>query len=467
LKILYVIHDFLPRHRAGVQIYVSRLAKAIQSRGHRAWIFYTREDPLMPAYNLSWSKYQGLNLAGVQRPWVSSFEKTWHDTRMNEVFIRVLDRVKPELVHIHHLQHHSMGYVKIARSRHVPVVITLHDYYMLCPSPTGGQLFNYTGKACPGPTLDACATCLSGSPGSQGSLFSVLASKFFGLAEKVSFGVWPEIIERGPLKKLTFTMRKQVITSRRLADVTQKQVYSRMTGARAAVRNASILIAPSRHMKRKAINMKLVRARRILQMPYGFPVVSERMSRQVQAGGELKILFIGTYTRYKAPHILVEAANRLAHPRLKIRMFGNQRVDPGYVMELESKKKGNPGIEILGELKSAREVYKAMAWADLLVVPSTWEENWPLVIGEAFSSGLPVAASNIGGLRELLKNGRYGPLFRPGSATHLAATLKSFLDHPEKISRLSSNLPMPLSITRDCTDHLNLYRRLISRHANC
>ena len=127
----------------------------------------------------------------------------------------------------------------------------------------------------------------------------------------------------------------------------------------------------------------------------------------------------------------------------------------------------DPRVDVRPALKNHAKVVEQMAWAHLLVVPSLWPENHPLVVEEAFSTGLPVAASRIGGLEEMLGRGRYGALFEPGDEQGLGRALQSFLDRPEIISRISSALPRPRSIVRDCSLHLNLYRRLIRRHANC
>ena len=68
---------------------------------------------------------------------------------------------------------------------------------------------------------------------------------------------------------------------------------------------------------------------------------------------------------------------------------------------------------------------------DVLVVPSIWYENAPLVIQEAFLSRTPVIASRIGGIPELVKDGVNGLLFDAGDPRDLKAKLEYVMNYPE------------------------------------
>ena len=60
------------------------------------------------------------------------------------------------------------------------------------------------------------------------------------------------------------------------------------------------------------------------------------------------------------------------------------------------------------------QIPRALAELDVLGVPSIWIENAPFVIREAFAAGLPVVASNLGGMAERVRHEVNGLLFRPG-----------------------------------------------------
>ena len=68
----------------------------------------------------------------------------------------------------------------------------------------------------------------------------------------------------------------------------------------------------------------------------------------------------------------------------------------------------------------------------MLVVPSTWFETFGIVAGQAMGHRLPVVASNIGALAEVVDDGVTGLLFEPGNAMELADRLMSLWDDPER-----------------------------------
>ena len=85
----------------------------------------------------------------------------------------------------------------------------------------------------------------------------------------------------------------------------------------------------------------------------------------------------------------------------------------------------------------------------MLVVPSVWLENAPFIIREAFAAGLPVVASNLGGMAELVDDGRSGLLFAPGDASDLRRALARLLDEPGLLDRLRAGVPRMKTIEED------------------
>jgi glycosyltransferase involved in cell wall biosynthesis len=97
----------------------------------------------------------------------------------------------------------------------------------------------------------------------------------------------------------------------------------------------------------------------------------------------------------------------------------------------------NKNINFLGKRDSSI-IRSEMRKAKALIVPSLWYEGFPMVIAEAYSQGLPVFASDIGALSELIEPEVTGELFSPGSPDELAALLISHKNSEHRIARMSS-----------------------------
>ena len=96
------------------------------------------------------------------------------------------------------------------------------------------------------------------------------------------------------------------------------------------------------------------------------------------------------------------------------------------------------GVTLLGSL-SQPQVRGAMQRAIALVMPSLWYENFPRTLVEAFGAGLPVIASRLGAMAELIEPGITGLLFEPGDAQDLAEVLRWAQQHPDRMAEMGRN----------------------------
>ena len=98
---------------------------------------------------------------------------------------------------------------------------------------------------------------------------------------------------------------------------------------------------------------------------------------------------------------------------------------------------------------------------DILVVPSIWYENSPLVIQEAFAAGIPVMASNLGGMAEAIRDEVDGLLFERGDVEDLAGKLRRFAQEPELLNQLKMGIPSVKSIETEVEELEKIYYELI------
>jgi glycosyltransferase involved in cell wall biosynthesis len=94
-------------------------------------------------------------------------------------------------------------------------------------------------------------------------------------------------------------------------------------------------------------------------------------------------------------------------------------------------------VRFTGRLDAER-LTRQYRQASLCVLPTLWTENCPMSVLEAFAHGRPVAASCIGGVPELVREGRTGSLFQRGDAARLSEILHHLLDSPLLLQQLAA-----------------------------
>ncbi len=142
-------------------------------------------------------------------------------------------------------------------------------------------------------------------------------------------------------------------------------------------------------------------------------------------------LFVGRLSKEKGIDVLAVAAAGLPPDSLKVIGGG----------DLEPLVREKFGDAFLGYL-SLEEILSQMRKASFLVIPSTCHENFPRTIVEAFASGIPVIASRIGAMAEIVEDQVTGLLFEPGNAVDLATKLRWALDHPLEMAVMGKNARM-------------------------
>ncbi|HID8536467.1 TPA: glycosyltransferase family 4 protein [Stenotrophomonas maltophilia] len=137
------------------------------------------------------------------------------------------------------------------------------------------------------------------------------------------------------------------------------------------------------------------------------------------------LLFVGRISEEKGIDTLLTAVCGL--PSGSLRIVGSG--------PLEGAVKAQPLVEFLGPLNN-ESVHAEMVRATCLIVPSLWYEGFPMVVVEAFANGLPIIASRIGALGEIIEDGVTGLLFDPGDADALSMKMAWALNNPESMKQM-------------------------------
>lgn len=155
------------------------------------------------------------------------------------------------------------------------------------------------------------------------------------------------------------------------------------------------------------------------------------VSRKEKRGS---LLFLGWLNPRKNPLVIVKAAAKLIkkHPDLKVRLCGEASV-PHYFKELQDAISDfglTKCVEMPGRLNQSA-VRKELSTAALLVLPS-FQENAPMVIAEAMAAGIPIVASNLCGIPDMVEDGKSGLLLNdPTDADELVNTIDKLLSNDE------------------------------------
>jgi glycosyltransferase involved in cell wall biosynthesis len=233
-----------------------------------------------------------------------------------------------------------------------------------------------------------------------------------------------------------------------------------------ALNKFDAVIAPSRFLADRFA--PFVDTGRLHCLAYGLDLASFAANHPVAApGGALRIGFIGQIAPHKGVHLLIQAFQHI-QPKgrpIELNVYGGLESQPRYVTQLRRLAGGDRRIRFHGRVENSR-IAQVLAGLDVAVTPSTWYENSPLVIHEAHAAGVPVIASALGGMAELVRDGVDGLHFRPNDAADLARKLQQLIDQPDLLRRLRAGVKPPIGIDEEMEQLTALYRRLIASRSS-
>lgn len=446
MRILHAIHDFLPRHRAGSEIYAFELARELSRRAD-VFVLSAEYDPSTPHGTIRWRSYEGLPVVEIVNNWeFRDLKATYSSERINAQLEHVLAATCPDVVHVHNLLNLSFDLPRLAQQRGIRTAATLHDYTLVCPS--GGQRVHVAeSHVCETIEAERCARCFGESALSRQMRAANAARSVPGRvavrAAQAAFKIAPIAVSR-------------LLKSVNGATATAAEIRRRLAYARQVFESIDVFVAPSRFIADEFCALGIARGR-VEVSDYGFRGAGSRSPRRPMNAGRLRIGFVGTLVWHKGVHVLIDAALRL-RGQFELRIHGDTTVFPDYVAALRQSTAGQPVVFSQGfDRDRVADVYGDL---DVLVVPSLWPENSPLVIHEAFMHGVPVVAARVGGIPELVVHDVNGLLYEPFDAGALAASLQRLIDTPHLLAELSARVPAVKSIEQDAREWEQRYQTL-------
>jgi glycosyltransferase involved in cell wall biosynthesis len=312
----------------------------------------------------------------------------------------LLARLRPEVIHLHHLLHWGVETLDLLRrlAPQAALVVTLHDYFLLCPRE--GRLLTRDGRLCHGPTPDACRACMP---------------------------------DRGA-----------------------GEIALRRAHLHGALRGVDALVAPSLFLRDRfreaGFDPALIRN--------GIAAEPAAPHRAAPDGRRDRFALFGQLTRAKGTLVALGASALLSA----------QGVAHGVALHGPIPPRADDFAAALAAAPDARHhgayapqhLPALMAATDWVLVPSTWWENAPLVILEAFRHRRPVICTGIGGMAELVADGVNGLHAPRDDPRGWAVTMARAIAEPGLHDRLAARIDAPRDTAALAAEYLVLYRALLA-----
>jgi len=358
--------------RGGLGAVMLDEAAELERRGYEIIPFAARHPENLAT---SWASYfpefrETADLGAAMTPAgrVSTALRLLHNSEAVACFARLLDDTHPDVIHLHNsVRQLSPGILAVAQRRRIPVVMTQHNYGLVCPQ---GLLLKGEREACTPPN------CTRGN-----SL--------------------PAVARR--------CVRRRLVPS---AVAAVEYGLHRARGSYAA--RVQLLLAPSHFIAKVLVDAGLP-AGKVRHLANGIDPGGEPPTLPA-AGGH--ILYAGRLVREKGLLVLIEAARRLPAISVVVAGDGPERE----VLQLSAP----PSVRFVGH-RTKDELKQLRAESVAIVSPSIWYENGPISVLEAMRDGRPSIVTDIGGQAELVAE-RGGLVVPPRDPGALAEAMSQLWD---------------------------------------
>jgi glycosyltransferase involved in cell wall biosynthesis len=445
MKILQVIHSFPPYTTAGSEVYTYNLSTELAKK-HEVSIFHRINDRYKKEYEAFHNNFNGLDIYTINNTFrlCNSFEMIYDNDIITKKFADILDEIKPDIVHIQHLLFLSTTIVKEIKCRDIPIIYTLHDYWLICPQ---GQLLKRNFKICNTYRDLDCVDC---------QVYQLSIKKGIKKIYCALYKIMPDLTRF--FKKIYLYFANSFLLSSKNAI---EKINTRSRHIKSMCDLVDVFIAPSQFLRQKFINSGIINPAKIIFSPYGFNRKLFENLKKTDSNSKIRFAYIGTLLPHKGVDVLIKAFNRINSDRVELNIYGKLYPYVGfeYYPRYLKKLAKNKNIKFRRSFDNDN-IANIFANTDVLIVPSIWPENSPLVIHEAFLAKTPVIASDIGGNPELVSHNVNGLLFRANDEKGLYNKIKLIIDRPTYIDELSQNTPAIKTIEENTEELEKIYTKL-------
>lgn len=435
MRILFACHGFPPLQNAGAERAAERVAAWMAANGHQVQVLtvadLTTEGPLTTVEQSGLLVHRlSYNINSGGQP----FQKTYNHPSVLAGLEELFSHNQYDLIHI------ISGYllagpvIRLARERGIPVVITLTEFFFMCPRL---NLMHPDMSLCYGPeSVEKCARCCTEEKRRYQTLRNI---------SPLLMDMWWSIYQQTPG-----------------AHRYHQAVLDRQNELKQLLESVDSVICPSQFIIHKFAEYGFDTSKFVF-IQHGLNYPSNTIAVRPDKPGSLKLGFIGQIKAHKGVDLPIEVVLSLLEAGYKpsLQIWGDPNDQPAYSQPLMEKTKDQPAVQWNGAFRG-NQVWSILNHMDVLVVPSRWFENCPTVILEAFAMGVPVIAARAGGMAELVSHGKNGLLFSMNDADDLRAQVKCLLDDVDLLRALRSEARLLRSGNKEAEEIFALYQHVVT-----
>lgn len=403
MKIL-AINKFYYR-KGGSETHFIDLVELLRKNNHEVIVFSTKNEK-----NVA-SQEKDVFIEELEMR-LSNFRKgfnLFYNYQAIKALRKLIEKEHPEIVHIHNISHHfSLAILKVFKEYNLPVIMTVHDYKLICPN---YKLFNqgHICEKCQGGkyyhcTLDKCV---------KNSYFASLI-----LMLEAYWSSWKKYFD--------------------LVDV---------------------FIAPSLFMRDKLLENGLNK-NKLKYLPNFLKNNFNREDFSDLQNNTKYVLFFGRLVEEKGLLLLIKVFGKIKNQEVKLKIAGAGPLEKK-INEMIVDLKLDKRIELVGYLEGEK-LKTTISNAQFIIVPSIWYENAPYSILEAYALGKAVLGAKIGGISELINDAEY--LFSFHTENELAERIDNLVDKFQKNKK--EGVAKKLFLEKNFNEKQYL-KRLLEIYQNC
>ncbi len=453
MKIILTSHVFLPDFSSGTEVLTFSTAKELQRQGHQVTVVtgFLVSPGVSVAQRFDSYEYDGIQvrryfyIAGSMAGQQNAVESEYNNREVANWFQDILEDFKPDIVHFFHLAFLSASIIDVCHEAGTPKVMTPTDFWLICPT---SQLRLPENALCRGPDRDG-VNCM------RHAVFNHQPRYIARIFNWLPYG-WVAVMIKAANRGI-FSWSKLSPMVRSLSRRTDFLKYR--------MNMLDRVIAPTRLMEQLLVENGLSQDKVVFSRFGIIPAAVIPKSHDSDTG-MLRIGFIGGLSEHKGAHLLIRAVRSLGEDsNLILKIYGNSATDPAYYKKLLQLANGDERIHFCGIFPNS-EIGKIFSELDVLVVPSVWYENTPLVIYSAQAAGCPVIASNLGGMAEVVEHEKNGLLFAAGDVDGIAHAIQRLALDRDLLKRLEGNAKAPKPIAQYVAELLVIYQEVLNSTTN-